>query len=58
MLSALQADLAQQMREKASRSHGKLTMVPEQALVVTGKPDAATLKLEKLRQQAEYRCAV
>jgi hypothetical protein len=51
--------LAQQLRDKAGRSHGKLDMVAddtEQVLVVSGKPDAATLNLQKLRQQTEYRC--
>lgn len=52
----LQADLTQQVRDKAARAPGKLDGAVELALVVSGKPDAAAVQALKLRQQAEYRC--
>ena len=54
--NTVQADLAQQMQDKASRAPGRLDG-GEQALVVSGKPDPAAVRQQKLRQQAEYRCA-
>lgn len=48
----------QQMHDKATRGPGRREAVVEQALVVSGKPDAAVVRAQKLRQQAEYRYVV
>lgn len=52
----VQADLAQQMQDKARRGVQPGKLVQEHALVVSGKPDPAVIRQHKLRQQAEYRC--
>lgn len=54
----LQADLAQQVQDRARREPGKLDLLLEQALIVSSKPEPAAVKEQKRRQQAEYRCVL
>jgi len=51
----MQAVLTQQMEIKALRAAGKHSVVNEQALLVSKKPDAAAVRACQLQQQAEYR---
>jgi hypothetical protein len=54
----LQADLAQQMHNKArlKQQAAAVRAEPEQALLVSSKPDAAAIQALRRKQQAEYRC--